>query len=117
MSQEHFPDRLIKQYPVSKDDMKSHWGNNVYNVVVKKKNWRTCFKYNVVCRHENCVCKGWNNRMNMASFNMHWKTHMKQIKNKKDSDKIDKIYKVVSHWTVFKMNGGAVKRTQEYRLV
>eukprot|EP01084_Bolivina_argentea_P090333 162816_1 len=71
MSQEHFPDRLIKQYPVSKDDMKSHWGNNVYNVVVKKKNWRTCFKYNVVCRHENCVCKGWNNRINMASFNKH----------------------------------------------
>eukprot|EP01084_Bolivina_argentea_P090334 162817_1 len=109
MSQEHFPDRLIKQYPVSKDDMKSHWGNNVYNVVVKKKNWRTCFKYNVVCRHENCVCKGWNNRINMASFNKHCNNI-----HGKDSEK---SYRIVSFWEIENITDKDLKRMYEYRLI
>ncbi len=73
MSQLHLPREYDKKHPVSVDDMKSYWKNAVYNMMVKKANWTTRFKYNIICLHPSCkIFSGWNTRMNMASFNKHY---------------------------------------------
>eukprot|EP01084_Bolivina_argentea_P075750 137287_1 len=81
--------------------------------MVKKANWTTRFKYNIICLHPSCkTFSGWNTRMNMASFNKHY-GNVHKIKGQGAV----RQGQVVSHWAITKDFYGNIKRVQEYRLI